>query len=76
MGVSRPEAKSGDAEQGRAEASKKKEEGGEQASATGCLPGRIEDGGTRCGGECVVFNGLCVMRFSCLYHMLPAYCVL
>jgi hypothetical protein len=76
VGVSRPEAKSGDAEQGGAEASEEKEEGGEQAGANGGLSCRIEDGGTRSDGEWVVFNGLCVMRFSCLYHMLPAYCVL
>lgn len=76
MGVGRPEAKGGDGEQGRAEAREKKEESGEQAGATGRLSGRIEDGGTRGDGECVVCDGLCVMRFSCLYHMLPAYCVL
>jgi hypothetical protein len=72
MGVGRPEAKSGDGKQGGAEAREKKEECGEQARVTSGLPGRIEDGRTRANSECIVFDGLCVMRFSCLYHMLPA----
>ena len=76
VGVGGPETKGGNGEQGGAEASEKKEEGGEQAGATRGLSCRIEDGGTRVDGEYVVFDGLCVMRFSCLYHMLPAYCVL